>query len=148
VGCYFWTIVTVRREIPHFIFLKVGSKRKSLRVSDMTRFNFPSTTKLLEVWWLSNILNAFYVSCSFSMGAGEMRLRHPLSQSPKNRGFKTRDCAGVRCLTQCSYDRRWRTTWTWVQKIQEMVQSPKPTHKDERSKMLGILLNQSIKKYL
>lgn len=108
VSNYYRTFVILGREISHFIFLQVGTKRKGLGASDTKRLNFPSTTKLLEVWLLSNILNVLYISCSFWMGVGEMTLSHPLSRPLKNRGFKTRNCTGAACLTQCSYYSRRR----------------------------------------
>lgn len=121
VSCYFRTFVTLSRENSHFIFLQAGTKRKCLGASDTKRFHFPSTAELLEVWLLSNISNTFYVSCSFWMGAREMRLSHPLSQPPKNWGFKARDCIVAIRLIHCSCYKRWRMALTTIPKTQELV---------------------------
>lgn len=140
MSCYFWTFVTLSRETAHLIFLLVGTKRKCLRLSDTKRFNFSSTTNLLEVWMLSNIPNAFHVSCSFWMGAGKMKLSHPESQPLKDRGLKARDCTGVMCLTQCSYRSRWRMASTPSPKTQKVVQSLKPKGGEKRSEIGGNLI--------
>lgn len=131
--------------------MQVGTKRKCLRISDTKRFNFSSTAKLLEVWLLSDILNAFYVSCSCQMGAGgmtRMTRGHPLSQLPKNREFKAKDCTGAIFLTWCPYYNWWKMTLPMIPKTQKAPQGPQPKGGERRSETWGILLNLSIKKYL